>query len=91
MDRSQFTDALAQQGFAEAIVVQRPADGFLDLHSHTFAAQALILDGEIRLTVDGLEQRYQVGQVFHLAAHQLHTETYGPQGVRYLVGRKESA
>jgi len=29
-----------------------------------------------------------VGEVFHLAAEQAHSESYGPEGVRYLVGRR---
>jgi hypothetical protein len=37
---------------------------------------------------DGREQVCRRGDQFHLAAHAPHSETYGQQGVRYLVGRK---
>ena len=32
--------------------------------------------------------RYQVGDVFHLQPNELHSEGYGPEGVTYLVSRK---
>lgn len=88
MDRATFEAALTQEGFSEIVTVERAADGFLEMHAHPFEAKALILNGELSLQVGASDQRYQVGQVFHLPANQPHTERYGPQGVRYLVGRK---
>ena len=88
MDRTEFAASLAADGFAEIVTVERPADGALDMHAHPFEAKALILNGELTLSVDACHQRYQAGQIFHLRAHQPHSETYGPQGVTYLVGRK---
>ncbi len=83
-----FQTALISEGFSEIVTVEQAADGFLATHAHPFEAKALILAGEITLQVGPLEQCYQVGQVFHLAANQLHSERYGCAGVRYLVGRK---
>jgi quercetin dioxygenase-like cupin family protein len=88
MERADFIAALAEDGFAEAVTVEREANGFLDVHAHPFEAKAFILDGEIRLCIDGTEQTYKAGHVFHLPANAPHSEAYGPEGVRYLVGRK---
>lgn len=88
MEREVFMDILASEGFEEAVTVTREPDGFLGLHTHPFEAKALILSGELRLDVDGAQQSYRPGQVFHLLAGIPHSEQYGPQGVEYLVGRR---
>lgn len=88
MNQDEFVQSLARQGYGEIVVVEREPGGGLDEHSHPFAARALILAGEIRLVVAGAERSYRAGEVFQLAAGEPHTESYGPQGVRYLVGRK---
>ncbi len=87
MNPEQFRTELAQEGFGEIVAVEREAGG-LDLHEHPFDAKALILAGEIRLEIDGRDTRYAAGDVFFLAANTRHRESYGPHGVRYLVGRK---
>ena len=88
MKRDEFIAILDTEGFAEAVIVEREANGFLADHAHPFEAKALILDGEIRLRSGHTEQVFKPGQVFHLLANVSHSEIYGPEGVRYLVGRK---
>jgi quercetin dioxygenase-like cupin family protein len=88
MEREQFIKILNREGFKEIVTVEREANGTLDLHTHPFEAKALILDGELRLYGNGNEQVCAVGDIFHLQANEAHAERYGPQGVRYLVGRK---
>lgn len=91
MERGEFEAMLANEGFKEIVTVERPANGSMELHAHPFEAKALILDGEISLRAGEAEAHYAVGQVFHLGADVPHTERYGPQGVRYMVGRKSLA
>lgn len=88
MERDQFVELLRQEGFEQLVTVEREPNGALDLHRHPFEAKALILDGELRLVQDGQEQVCRRGDLFHLAPNAPHSESYGPQGVRYLVGRK---
>jgi quercetin dioxygenase-like cupin family protein len=88
MTRQEFEALLAREGFGEIVTVEREAGGSLGVHTHPFEAKALILDGEIRIGTDDSERRYEAGQIFHLAANEPHTEHYGPNGVRYLVGRR---
>lgn len=88
MERDQFIELLRQQGYEQVVTVEREPNGALDLHRHPFEARALILDGELRLYQDGQEQICRRGDQFHLLPNAPHSETYGPQGVRYLVGRK---
>lgn len=88
MERESFVGVLEQEGFAEIVTVDREPGGALDSHEHPFEAKALIVEGELWIRVGEEERLYKVGDVFHLAAHLVHAERYGPQGVRYLVGRK---
>ena len=50
--------------------------------------RALVLNGEITLTVEGVEYAYREGDLFVLPAGHRHAETVGPAGVDYLVGRR---
>ena len=88
MTPEQFTAELRRAGFEQFVEVEWPANGSLDEHSHPFESRALILSGEITLSVAGRETRYGSGEIFHLPHGTMHKERYGPSGVRYLVGRK---
>lgn len=88
MNPDDFTAQLAQEGFTTVTTVTREPNGSLDEHAHPFEAKALILSGEIRIRCGTEERRYGVGDVFHLAPNVPHTESYGPEGVSYLAGRK---
>lgn len=88
METEEFIRMLAQEGYAEPVVVEREPNGSMELHTHPFEAKALILDGEIRLLTGTREQVFHAGEVFHLKSGEPHHESYGNTGVRYLVGRK---
>jgi quercetin dioxygenase-like cupin family protein len=89
MNQQEFEQLMQKEGF-ETVVVERPANGSLDLHTHPFAARALILDGEITIVAEGRTQHCRSGDTFALDANIPHTEVYGPTGVRYIAGRKHA-
>lgn len=91
MERNEFIEILGRDGFDAIVTVVREPNGFLDVHTHPFEAKALILAGEIHLGFDRGEQVIRAGEIFHLQAHEAHSERYGPEGVTYLVGRKSAA
>ena len=82
-----FEQQMRQQGY-EIAIVERPAHGSLDLHTHPFEARALILEGEITIVAEGKTQFCRAGELFQLDADVPHTETYGPEGVKYIAARK---
>ena len=88
MEADDFIQMLGREGYAAPVPVERAPNGRLDEHTHPIEAKALILEGEIRIVTAGRERVYGPGQVFHLQANEAHAESYGPQGVRYLSGRK---
>jgi len=90
MNADSFQKTTTAQGFSEPVLVERQANGFMDVHSHPFEAQALILEGQIEIGLEHTNQIYRAGDVFHLLTDQPHWERYGPQGVVYLSARKET-
>lgn len=90
MERDDFLRRLSKEGFSEVVTVEREPNGSIDLHTHPFEAKALILKGEIRLRVGETEQVFRAGDVFHLRENEPHWESYGAEGVSYLVGRKHA-
>ncbi len=88
MSPEEFSARLRRERYPEVTVVEWPANGMLEPHTHPFQAKALILSGEITLVIDQHETLYRPGEVFLLKHDTLHPERYGPEGVRYLVGRK---
>ena len=57
-------------------------------HAHEFDARLLILEGEMTILCGGEERTYGAGDTFAMTAGRRHTERSGPQGVRYLAGRR---
>ena len=94
MDRPSFEsferDALAQ-GFDEVIErVWQPAT-VLHEHTHPFAVRALVVKGEMWLTVGENVRHLMPGDEFTLARDVAHAERYGPEGATYWVARRHAA
>lgn len=88
MTEEQFRQWLATEGIDTVVAVEREPNGWLDTHTHPFEARALVTEGEITIEAEGSTRRYGPGDIFQLGANIPHVEHYGPQGVRYLAGRK---
>ena len=84
-----FESALRRDGFA----VDRkmlPPGTVVPEHAHPFDVRALVLNGEITLTFDGIDQAYREGDIFVMPAGHRHAEAVGESGVDYLVGRRDA-
>lgn len=57
-------------------------------HSHPFDVRGVVLDGEAVITCDGVPGRYRKGDTFEMKAGVSHTEEYGPEGYRWLIGKR---
>ena len=91
MDVSAFQAQLQAEGFPTPVSVSKPAGYRMDGHVHDFDACALIIAGEISITVQGECRRYGVGDIFRLPAGTLHSESAVEHGVQYLAGRRSKA
>jgi len=88
MNPETFESELRRDGFAEIDTRSMPPGQVNPLHTHPFAVKAMVLDGEITLTVDGVARVYRNGDVFTMAPGCEHAEQVGRAGVSYLVGRR---
>lgn len=91
MNRLDFEDFRAQavnEGFDEVIERRWPALTVLDTHTHPFALQALVVDGEMWLSVGPETRHLATGDTFELARDVPHAERYGEHGACYWVARR---
>lgn len=88
LDFDAFTAAAKAAGFDEVLERTWPAATVLDEHTHPFAVQAVVVRGEMWLTVDGTTRHLLPGDTFSLARDVPHSERYGSAGAAYWVARR---
>jgi quercetin dioxygenase-like cupin family protein len=84
----QFRQTALAEGFDEVLQRDWAPDTVLDTHTHPFAVRAVVVAGQMWLSVDGTERALVVGDTFVLGANVPHAECYGPAGASYWVARK---
>lgn len=83
-----FEAALIVDGYVEIetkTLPSRPANGD---HGHHYAVKGLVLAGVFTVVQAGGAIAYCRGQIFSVAAGDLHHEVIGPEGAEICVGRK---
>ena len=80
-------DARAQ-GYDEVLVRDWLPLTVLDTHTHPFAANALVVAGEMWLTQAGETRHLHPGDRFTLERDEPHAERYGEAGASYWVARR---
>jgi len=88
MSRAEFEIGLREQGYAEMVDRRMEANAVNPEHAHEFDARLLVLEGEMTITRDGGERTYRAGDTFEMSAGCRHAERCGPEGARYLAGRR---
>lgn len=85
-------ETFAQQaraaGFDEVIERRWEPLTVLDTHTHPFAVQAVVTQGQLWLTIDGQTRELCAGDRFELGREVPHAERYGPEGATYWVARR---
>jgi len=88
MSRVAFEAELRDQGYAEVVDRHMEANAVNPEHAHEFDARLLILEGALTIARDGDERTYRAGDSFAMSAGCRHAEHCGPDGARYLAGRR---
>lgn len=83
-------DALAQ-GFDVALERQWDPGTLVADHGHPFAVKAVMVRGEMWLTVGSETRHLRAGEWFELARDVRHAERYGSEGAVYWVARRNGA
>jgi hypothetical protein len=84
------TDALAR-GFDEVLERHWAPDVVIEDHTHPFSVNALVVQGEMWLTVGEHTQHLRSGERFELEREVRHAERYGHEGATYWVARRNVA
>lgn len=85
---AEFEAAARAEGFDEEIERRWAPGQVLGDHAHPFLAQALVVEGEMWLTVDGETRHLLPGDTFRLESGKPHEERYGADGAVYWVARR---
>lgn len=85
-----FVTAARAEGFDEVLERHWGTDTTLDTHSHAYAVRALVVQGEMWLTVGDLRRHLLPGDTFELEADMPHAEHYGSEGATYWVARRHA-
>jgi quercetin dioxygenase-like cupin family protein len=85
---AEFEAAALARGF-DAVLVREWAPGtVVESHTHAFGADALVVQGEMWLTVGGATRHLKTGDRFTLDREVPHAERYGSEGATYWVARR---
>lgn len=87
-DFDTFAQNARARGFDEMLERVWAPDTVLPEHTHPFAVEALVVQGQMWLTVAGQTREFTRGDRFELARDVLHDERYGPEGATYWVARR---
>ena len=88
MDRAAFERELQAEGYSDVVDRRMEPNQANPEHSHEFDARVMVLEGSITIGRDGGEHTFRAGDSCAISAGTLHTEQCGPEGVRYLAGRR---
>ena len=83
-----FRASARSQGFDEIVERQWKPDTEVGTHTHSFAVKALVVQGEMWLSVGERTQRLLPGDTFQLDRDVPHAERYGHEGATYWAARR---
>jgi quercetin dioxygenase-like cupin family protein len=78
--RAQGFDVVVERKWAPSLV--------LDSHTHPFSVRALVVEGEMWLTVGNEERHLRPGDEFAIDREVAHSERYGAEGATYWAARR---
>ena len=87
----EFEAGALAQGFDEVLERHWAPGVVLETHAHSFAAKALVVRGEMWLTVGADTRHLLAGDKFELEHDVAHAERYGSEGATYWVARRNRA
>jgi cupin domain len=91
MTQSTFESFAAEHraaGYDEVLERSWKPNQVVETHTHPFSVQALVVQGEMWLTVGAQTKHLRAGDRFELAHSVPHSERYGSDGATYWVARR---
>lgn len=85
---SEFQNQALADGFDEVLERVWSPDVVVPTHTHPFSVRALVVQGEMWLTIGAHTQHLVPGKSFELGCNEQHAERYGETGATYWVARR---
>ena len=85
-----FTTSAHSAGFDEVLERRWEPDTELHVHTHNFDSEAVVTQGEMWLTCNGVTRHLISGDTFKIGCQVPHSERYGSQGATYWVARRNA-
>ena len=79
------------RGFHEVLDRKWAPAAVVAAHTHPFDAEALVVQGEMWLTVGEVIRHLRPGDTFALDANVVHAERYGSEGTTFWVARRNAS
>lgn len=86
---TEFRDRALADGYDEVVERVWSPGTVVATHTHPFAVRALVVNGEMWLTVGADTRHLVAGQTFALGRAEPHAERYGAAGATYWVARQD--
>jgi quercetin dioxygenase-like cupin family protein len=87
-DFQAFETEARSQGFDEVLERRWEPGLVIESHTHPFAVRALVVQGEMWLTVGADVRHLRPGDEFALDHQEPHAERYGAEGATYWAARR---
>ena len=87
-DPDRFRAESLAAGYTEVVERRWPPHQVVAEHTHPFDAHAIVIGGEMWLTVGDRVDHLEPGDGFDVPAGTPHSERYGPEGATYWVARR---
>jgi hypothetical protein len=88
LDWDRFAADARARGFEDVVERHWEPLTVVDTHTHPFAVDAVVVQGEMWLTVGDTTRHLRPGDRFELARDEPHAERYGAEGAVYWVARR---
>ena len=88
ISREEFTAQALAAGFDEVLEREWPPQAVVETHTHPFTVKALVVRGEMWLSVGQKTRHLLAGEEFALRRDVPHAERYGADGATYWVARR---
>jgi glyoxylate utilization-related uncharacterized protein len=85
MNYDNFLGLLNKKGFSQPSLFKHVGGKFLDFQSHPSELLAIVIEGQLDITIDGHRASYLAGDFFCVPANQIHSKSFSAKDVSYVI------
>jgi quercetin dioxygenase-like cupin family protein len=88
MNEAEIIEQLKHEGYSPVYVWDAQSGEEDHDHAHSFDTRLVILDGKIRIGMDGEYRILKTAEAIDIPRKKIHSGLVGSEGCRYIVGEK---